>query len=144
MARKNHMAKNDTDFTTVKTGDGFEVRQKTGTVETFDGKTLSPAIPYTFDYTVYTTLDAAKKSEDWPSENAVWSSLGTDSERSAKATAYQAATAKLREAKMKTPEYQLEQLIKNAVAMEMPLDEATAFVHSTKAGARLLAEIAAK
>ncbi len=134
----------DKDYTVIETGEGFEVREETSKVETFDGETLKEAIEYPFRYTVFLNLEAAQKSEDWPNANAVWKQLSIDSARSAKATAYQKATAKLREAKQATPEYRLEQFIKNAVGMGMERDNAEAFVAQTPAGIKLIAEIKAK
>ena len=132
MSRK--MAKADKSYTVIETGEGFETREDSSDVETFDGKTLETPISYKFRYNVYSTLDAAKKSEDWPSENAVWAGMSVDAERAAKATAYQKATAKLREAKMATPEYKLAQLIAQAVAMGMSADQAETFARSTPIG----------
>lgn len=128
------MAKADKDYTVISTTDGIETRQGKASVETFDGKTLTPPIDYTYNYEVYLTLEAAQKSEDWPSPNAVWAGMSVDSERAAKATAYQKNTASLREAKMATPEYKLAQLISQAVAMGMSADQAESFARSTPIG----------
>jgi hypothetical protein len=136
------MAKKD--YEVVSSENGIETRKQSGKIETFDDKTLSPAIDYSFEYDVPLTIESAKTAGLWPNDGQILASIATDEERSAKATAYQQATAKLREAKMATPEFKLEQFIKNTQSMGMDRAQAEAFVASTPAGAKLIAEIAGK
>ena len=105
-----------------------------GEVQEFDGKALDTPIQYSFTYNVYENLADAKSSEDWPSDNEVLKWINQNAERSAKSTAYQAATKTLRDAKLASPEYKLEQLIKQAMAMGLARDAAEAFARSTPIG----------
>ena len=136
------MAKRD--YEVVSSENGIETRKGSGKVETFDGENLKIAIDYDFEFDVPLTIEAARNAGLWPNDGAILASLAVDAERSAKATSYQQATAKLREAKQATPEFKLEQMIKNVVAMGVLRDQAEGIVASTPAGQKLAAEIAAK
>ena len=87
-------------------------------------------LPYTFEYNVYDTLTEAKASEDWPSDNEVLKWVNQTAERSAKASAYQKAVAKIKTAYEKSPEFKRAQFVKSAIAMGFGADEAEALAKS--------------
>jgi len=96
-----------------------------GTVQEYQGKPVTPAIPYTFEWDAYDNVPEAKASSDWPNDNDNLRSTNQNAERSAKAKAYQAAIAELKRAYEDSAEFKNEQLVK-AVMAAKNCDRATA------------------
>lgn len=107
---------------TAKTG--------TGKVEEYQGKPVTPAIDYSFDYSVYDNLTEAKQSEDWPNDSDILKWVNQTAERSAKASSYQKAVAELKTKYEASPEFRKANFIKSAIAMGFALDEATMMADS--------------
>jgi len=107
---------------TAKTGNGQ--------VEEYQGQVQNPPIAYTFEYNVYDNLTEAKGSEDWPSDNEILKWVNQTAERSAKAGAYQKATAELKKAYEASPAFKQAQFVKSAMAMGFSQDEAESLAKS--------------
>ena len=96
-----------------------------GEVKEYQGKPVTPAIPYTFEFQVYDNVAEAKSSEDWPNDSDMLKFVNQTAERSAKAQSYQKAVAELKKAYEDSSEFKNEQLIK-AVMAAKGCDRATA------------------
>ena len=107
---------------TTKTG--------SGEISEYQGKVISPAIPYTFEYSVYDTLTEAKDSQDWPSDAEVLKWVNQSSERKSKANQYQKTLAPLREAYEATREFKVASIVSACVKAGMDRATAETFAES--------------
>lgn len=101
-----------------------------GQVQEYQGKPLSPALDYTFEYEVYDSVAEAKASENWPNDSDMLKFVNQRAERSAKASSYQAVIAPLKEAFENSAEFKRQQLIKAALAFGMSQEQAEAIADS--------------
>jgi len=112
-----------------------DVQTKTGSgsVSEFMGQAVSPAIDYSFEFSVYENLTEAKASENWPSDNEILKWVNQTSERSAKASAYQKAIADLKKTYENSPAYKLAQAVKTLTALGYSQAEAEAIAQAKTA-----------
>lgn len=109
----------------------METKTATGTVSTFAGKALNPAINFTYDYVVYDNVVEMQNAKVWPSEKEIFDWQNKKAETAAKAKASMAATEKLREAYEATPEFKLESLVKQILKSNPKLSQAAAEAFAT-------------
>ena len=101
-----------------------------GTVKKFMERDLPKPITYKFDPNQFTAVDEAKNAGKWPNDSNILDWLNRDLATSAKAQAYQKATADLRTDYEKSSDFKRANLLKAAVAGGMSQEQAEALVAS--------------
>ena len=104
-----------------------------GKIEAYQGKALKNGPKtFTFDALQYESKDEAKASEDWhvPDDGEIFKEVNRAKVTSAKAQAYQKATAPLKEEYENSQDYRVAQLVKAAVGMGFSQAEAEALAAS--------------
>lgn len=98
----------------------------TGTVATFNDKTLAKPVSYSFDYDAPASTDEAKSAGVWPNDADILSSIVSDNERKAKASGYQETVKKFRLLYDQTVTAIRDEFIAAAVKGKMTVEKATA------------------
>jgi len=101
-----------------------------GEVQEYQGTKLSPAIAYSFSWEEAENVTEAKNGENWPSDSEILKFVNGKAKTSAKAQAYQKATADLKKAYENTPEFKRKNLIAAALVAGMSQEQAEALAAS--------------
>jgi putative intracellular protease/amidase len=107
-----------------------QVRVTGNKVEEYQGKKVSPAKEYSFDYWRYTGVVAAKASEDWPNDSDMLKFVNNRSKVASKAKAYQSETEELRKAYEDSAEFKRKNVIDAVLLTGKTQAEAEAFAAS--------------
>ncbi len=110
--------------------EGMRWEEFTGKVEEYQGKKLDTPISYSGKAAVYTNVNAAKASEDWPNDGGVLKMVNNRLLTAEKASAYQGATKSLKEAYEKSDDFKRNGLVKAAMAAGFSQAEAEALAAS--------------
>jgi hypothetical protein len=97
-----------------------------GTVEEYAGQKLEKPIQFSGNAEQYENVAEAKSSEDWPGDSEVLKIVNRSKVTSAKASAYQKATADLKKAYEGTDAFKLANLVKAIKVAQPNLSDAEA------------------
>ena len=100
-------------------------KSDSGSVGEFQGKPVTPEIPYSFTWQEFENVTEAKNSDAWPNDSDNLKTCNETAKRAAKAKAYVTAIADLKKKYENSQEFKDEQLVK-AVMASKNCDRATA------------------
>lgn len=101
-----------------------------GTIAEYQGKAVSPVITYSGTVELFTNVEEARASEDWPNESGILKMVNQKLLAAAKASKYQEASKELKAAYEASPDFKRANLVKALVATGKSEKEALALAES--------------